>query len=208
MALYEVTLSNQCVCVPWCSGLAQGDEVLGWQEGMSRAQYLQHVQNTSEPWVYAALLDCVSRKHKLSDEAIWDIMTAQASVDFDKKTRGYGSFMEGNMHEEVALMEWTGFPVARTKQEIEHGETAMFPRGNVTGKLLALDSAGRTSRLYADVAPVPGLVNEKTGKPEWPPEKDACLHQLPLQLQHLICVPFHRVSRGGRGISWGSLWTS
>jgi len=133
----------------------------------------------------AALLACVGRTHRLTPAEVVAVHQSQQSVPIAPPQRGLHSLMEGDLERSpVQLVEWTGFPV-------ESGP-AMFPPGVVTGKLIRLDKAGRCTRVLLDVCPVPGVFDDK-GHPNWPQEKDACLQELPDQLDILKRVPFHRV---------------
>lgn len=161
-----------------------------------------HVAENSADWLLPELMSCL-RSCKISRSSIQAIHNVQRSV-LIPASRGRHSLMEGNFDESVSLLELTGFPLERTEAEVQSGTESMFPSHVVTGRLLALDGAERTLRVYLDSVSVPG-VTKPDGEPDWPPETNDCLARLADQLVHLLNVPFHRVSlttTGSIRFSW------
>ena len=181
---YLMVMTCPCASYPSCSG-AQPHESLAWWEGKTRDEYLAYIQSAFPAEASVALQQCVGRTHSLAPFEVEAVHESQQSVKITPPQRGLHSLMEGDLDgSPIPLVEWTGFPV-------ESGPE-MFPPGVVTGKLVRLDKAGRCARVLLDACPVPGVVDED-GHPGWPPEKDACLEELPDQLAILKKVPFQRV---------------
>jgi hypothetical protein len=138
-----------------------------------------------------AVVSCVTRTHQLTAEQVKAIHAAQKTVAISP-SRGRHSLLEGDLDQAVSLVEVTGFALERTQAEVRDGITAMFPPHVITGRLLALDAAGRAPRVRLDVASAPG-VTKPNGKPDWPPETERCLAGFDKQLGHLLKIPIHRV---------------